>query len=114
MFSTVIPSLGYLLIFVLVHDECRGLAGGVNNERVAVESLDHDSILCAEVVRWEGVRLPSQPLVCIREVLEGGGGGGGGDTGYSSRVMIGLSSRARDIIQKESQNASEPPSLVIS
>lgn len=45
-----LPSLGDLFVLVLIHDELGGLPRWVNDERVAVEPLDHDGILCAQVV----------------------------------------------------------------
>ena len=45
------PSLCDLLSPVLIHDELSGLSRWVNDEGVAVESLDHDGILNTEVIR---------------------------------------------------------------
>ena len=44
------PGFGDLAVAVLVEDELCGLAGGVDDEWVAVEALDHDGVLGAKVV----------------------------------------------------------------
>ena len=40
----------------------------INDQRVAVEALDHDGVLSAEIIGWEGIGLPAKTLVCIGEV----------------------------------------------
>ena len=47
----VSPSLGDLAVLVLVHDEVCGLTRRVDDERVAVEPLQHDGVLDTQVVR---------------------------------------------------------------
>lgn len=47
------------------------MSGGVDDERVAIESLDHNGILCTQVVCREGIGLPFETLICIGEVLRG-------------------------------------------
>lgn len=42
---------------------------GKEERHTPVESLEHDGILSAEVISWEGVGLPAEPLVSIRQVL---------------------------------------------
>lgn len=37
-----------------------------------VEPLKHDGILSAEVISWEGVGLPAEPLVSVGQVLSSG------------------------------------------
>ena len=66
----VSPGLGDLAVAVLVHDEGGGLAGGVDDERVAVEALQHDGVLHTQVVCRQTVRLPQQTLVWVRQVLK--------------------------------------------
>ena len=53
----------------LVHDELGGLSGRVDDEREAVEALEHDGVLGAQVVGRQSVGLPAQPLVRVRQVL---------------------------------------------
>lgn len=70
IFSNCSPSLGDFAVSVFVEDECRGLSGGVDDEGVAVESLDHDGILDAQVVRGQCVGLPLQTLISTGQVLQ--------------------------------------------
>lgn len=42
---------------------------GKEERHTPVESLEHDSVLSAEVISWEGVGLPAEPLVSIGQVL---------------------------------------------
>jgi len=63
------PCLGDLLVLVLVHDELGGLARRVNDERIAVEAVQHNGILSAQVISWQTVRLPAQAVVGIRQIL---------------------------------------------
>lgn len=37
-----------------------------------VEPLEHDGVLSAEVISWEGVGLPAEPLISIGQVLSSG------------------------------------------
>ena len=59
------PGLGDLAVAVLVHDEFSGLAGGVDNKRVAVEPLQHDGVLCAQLITGQCVGLPAQSLISV-------------------------------------------------
>ena len=63
------PGPGDLSVSVFIHNELCGLAGGVDHQRVPVEPLDHDGILCTQVVGREGVGLPLETLVRIGEIL---------------------------------------------
>ena len=63
------PGSSDLPVFVLIHDELGGLSGWVYDERVSVEPLYHDGVLCTQVVRGESIRLPFEAVVCIREIL---------------------------------------------
>ena len=56
--SAMKPGLGDLAVSVLIHDELGGLTTRVDDEGVAVEALDHDGVLDAQVVRRKLVRLP--------------------------------------------------------
>ncbi len=62
--------LADLLVAVLVHDEVGRLTRRVNDERVAVEALQHDGVLRAQVVRRKRVRLPAHALIRRRQVLK--------------------------------------------
>lgn len=42
---------------------------GKEERHTPVESLEHDGVLSAEVIRWERVGLPAEPLVSIGQVL---------------------------------------------
>ena len=57
---------------VLIEDELSGLAGWVDNEGVPIESLQHDGVLRAQIIRGKGVSLPLEPVVCVTEVLSPG------------------------------------------
>ena len=37
-----------------------------------VEPLEHDGILSAEIISWEGVGLPAEPLISIGQILSSG------------------------------------------
>ncbi len=62
--------LGYLAVFVRVHDELGGLARRVDHQRVAVEPLQHDRVLDAQVVGGQGRAGPQHPLVRAAQVLD--------------------------------------------
>ncbi len=47
-----LPGLGDLLVFELIHEEVRGLARRINDERIAVEAFQHDRILRTQIVCW--------------------------------------------------------------
>lgn len=49
---------------LIQHDYC-----GKEERHTPVESLEHDGILSAEVISWEGVGLPAEPLVSVGQVL---------------------------------------------
>ena len=63
------PGSSDLPVSVLIHDELCGLPGGVYDERIPVEPLDHDGVLRTQVVRGESIRLPLETVVCIGEIL---------------------------------------------
>ena len=60
---------GDLPILVLVEQERCSLTGGIDDERVSVESLEHDGVLVRESVRRERLGLPSESILRRREVL---------------------------------------------
>ena len=41
----VLPGFADFTISKLVHDELSSLTGGINDERITIKSLDHDSVL---------------------------------------------------------------------
>lgn len=70
--TTVIslPGLGNFALSELIEDVLGGLTGWIDDERIAVESLEHDGVLCAEVVSRQRIGLPAEAFVCRRQVLK--------------------------------------------
>ena len=46
----VLPGFADFTIFKLVHDELSSLTGGINDEWITIKSLNHDSVLCTQVI----------------------------------------------------------------
>lgn len=67
--ATPIPCLCDLPIPVFVEQELSGLTRRVNDERVAVETLDHDGILGTKVISRQRVGLPLETVVSAGEIL---------------------------------------------
>lgn len=48
------------------------MAGRIDDKRILVISLHNNGILCAEVIRWQFVRPPVQPLIGVRQEFNQG------------------------------------------
>ena len=65
----VSPGFADLTVFILIHDKLSGLTRGIDDERVTVESLYHDGILCTKIITGQCIGLPLQTLISIRQIL---------------------------------------------
>jgi len=64
------PCFGDFLVFVLIQDELSCLAWWINDQRIAVESIQHNGVLRTQVVSRQTVCLPAQTVVSIRQILQ--------------------------------------------
>jgi len=68
--TTAGPRFGDLLVLVLIQDELSCLARWINDQRITVESVQHDRVLRAQVVGRQAVCLPAKTVVGIRQILQ--------------------------------------------
>src|SRR3989338_8039437 len=61
---------GNAAVSILFHQESRGLTGGINYQRVAVEVGEHDGVLDAKLVGRQRVGLPTEPVVRGGEIVD--------------------------------------------
>lgn len=64
-----LPCFVDLSPFVLIQQELCGLSRWVDDQRVTIEPLQHDSILCTQIVCWQGIRLPLETLIGSGQIL---------------------------------------------
>lgn len=69
LYNTVLPGFTDLTILIFIHDKLSGLTRGIDDERITIKSLNHNGVLCTEVISRQCIGLPLQPFISVRQVL---------------------------------------------
>jgi len=64
------PRFGDLLVLVLIQNEFSCLSRRVDDQRVTIETVQHDGVLRTKVISRQTVSLPAQSVVSVRQILQ--------------------------------------------